>query len=77
MPVALSFTEATLARRPTWSGRARKSVAMALSYDVRVNPFWVVAHAVERLQEAICQTAAAIHEVGGPLLEPRMRLPGR
>ena len=55
----------------------QKSVAMALSYDVRANPFWVVEHAVTRLQEAIRQTAAAIYEVDGPLLEPRMRLPGR
>ena len=54
-----------------------KSVTMALSYDVRVNPHWVVEHAVLRLQAAVHRTAAAIYEVDGPLLEPRMRLPGR
>ena len=44
---------------------------------MRVNPFWVVEHAVMRLHAAVRQTAAAIYEVDGPLLEPRMRLPGR
>ena len=37
----------------------------------------MVEHAVTRLQAAICQTAAAIYEVDGPLLRQRMRLPGR
>ena len=41
----------------------QKSVAMALCYDVRVNPQWVNAHAVDRLQAAVLSTAALIYEI--------------
>ena len=50
---------------------------MALCYDVRVSPYPVVAVAVERLRAAILSTAAVIYEVSGPLLEERVRLPGK
>ena len=43
----------------------QKPVAMALYYDVRVSPQWVIEYVVERLRAAVLQTAAAIYEVGG------------
>ena len=55
----------------------QKSVASALCYDVRVNPEWVVAHAVAKLQAAVLEAAAAIYETSGPLLCGRAQLPGR
>ena len=55
----------------------QKSVAMALCYDVRVNPYRVVGEAVERLRAVVLHTASVVYDVRGPLLDGRARLPGR